>query len=266
MNDVLDTIERELTIAVRRSNARRRRRRTRGLFTGIALSVAVTAGVGVAAVTDTPINRLMSGDTLLAQPRGAQRVDLRLQDAGGLGWTVTTYAPRFGGIGMTTAADGLAATPTATARSGFTLAEGLLRGPLAGDALDVVRAGGSRHYLYAGTVDASATGVTVRLGGRLLPATLTSQVVSTPVERPAGLTAYGRKVAERVPDEVRLRTFAVTLVPDELVGRRWVRATVLTTLADGSTHRQRSIRYCVATSCGLRVPRVHRAAGQGRAG
>ncbi|ADB49717.1 hypothetical protein [Conexibacter woesei] len=266
MNEVLDTIERELMIAVRRSNGRRRRRRSLGMFAAVVLSVGATAGLGVAAVLDTPIERLFSGSTRLAKPDRAPRVDMRLVDAGGLGWTVTTYVPKFGGIAMTTAADGLEVeTPATVARNGFTIADGLLRGPLAGAELDVVRSGGRYHYLYAGTVDASATRVVVRIAGERLPATLTSQTISAPVEAPDPdtLTPHGKKVAARVPDEVSVRTFGVTLTPNALVRRRYVRATIVTTLEDGTTHRQRLAPQCVNTSCGLRAPK---AAGPGRAG
>lgn len=264
MNDVLDTIERELMIAVRRSNGRRRRRRSLGIFAAIVLSVGATAGLGVAAVLDTPINRLLTGDTPFAKPAGAQRVDLHLVDTGGLGWTVVTYAPRQGGIATTSAADGLELEmPAVGAHSGFALADGLLRGPLVSGELDVVRSGGRLHYLYAGAVDAAATRVVVTLGGRRLPATLTAKTVSSPVEIPAGLTPHGRRRATRMPDEVSVRTFGVTLAPDALAGDRWAQPVITTTLRDGTTHRQRGMRFCVAESCGLRAPK---AAGPGRAG
>lgn len=266
MNDVLDTIERELMVAVRRSNARRRRRRSLGIFTGAAVAIGLTAAGGIAAVTGTPIDRLLGGETRLAKPAGTQQVDLRVSDPGGLGWRVTTYAPKVGGIATTTAADGLATPmPRLTGRAGFAIAYGMLiEGPVTGVELDVVRTGRRLHYLVAGTVDQQVEQVVVEVGGGSFTANLTRETVTAPVDRDQpGLTPEGRALAARMPDEVVLRTYAVGFPPDWLAGRRWVRATIVATLPDGSTRRLKSTRWCVSRACGQPIPPV---AGQGRAG
>lgn len=266
MNDVLDTIERELMVAVRRGNARRRRRRTLGIFSGAVVAVGLTTGAAIAALTGTPIERLFGSDMSLSKPPGAPRVDLRVTDPGGLGWTVVTYKARDGSIATVTAADGVRVkTPAVGGRNGYAIADGLLRfGPVAGAELDVVRVRGRDHYLLAGTVEANVERVVVVLGGRSRTATLSRKVVGAPVvKRMEDLTEEGRAIAARLPDEVRLRTYAATLVPDALAGEVRVKATVVWTLADGSTGRWRSMSFCVSRVCGARAPE---AAGQGRAG
>lgn len=268
MNDVLDTIERELVRAIRRSNARRRRRRTLGFLTGAALATGLTAGAGIAGVTETPIDQWLGSDSPASKPAGAPRVDVAVTDPGGLRWTVTTYRNAIRQIAVAIAPEGLAASRRAdvTARSGWVMALIMDRyGPVTGGELEVVRRSGRLHYLFAGTVDARARRVVVELGGERYVATLTPEVVSAPVDVPDDeeLLPAGAAAAERVPGEVRMRTYVVTLPPDALAGETVVRAVRETTLEDGSTRRQPSARFCVSARCGLRAPR---AAGPGRAG
>lgn len=268
MNDVLDTIERELLIAIRRSNARRRRKRSFGVFTGVSIAAAVTAGAGIAAVTDTPIDQLLGGETNLARDATAPRVDVELTDDGGLDWRATTYRDAMGGIVTAIEADGTRGIPRLMGRNGWAIAEGFVRhGPLAGVVMEVLRGADDRlHYLVAGTVAEDAERVVVELGGERQTATLADELVTARVDKrdDGTFTPEGRRLAERLPDEVRVRTFAVTFPPDALRGKRSVSPVVETTVADGTMHRQETgVAYCVSERC---KHRPQQAAGPGRAG
>jgi hypothetical protein len=261
VNEVLDRIERELTAAVRENAVNRRRRRS--LVTTLAAGVAVllTAGAGFAAVSGvpSPIERVLGSDSDVGKRPGTLRLDVTLTDPGGLRWTATTYLARNGTVSATSAPEGLRdRLPSVGGGSGFVIADNLLNGPLVSMSLNAVRARGQVHYLLFGSVDARARTVVVELGGERRPALLSSRSLAVPVEQPPRqqLTAVGRQRMAQMPAKVSVRSYAVAFTPDLLVGKRIARATVESTLADGTHRRQPSARYCVSRKCGVQLPRA----------
>jgi hypothetical protein len=97
MTELVERIEHVVTQSVLHQQARQRRRRSVVLASGVVLSFLVTAGAGVAMVSDTPIDRLLASDDPVVghNPRGS-RIDVTVVDARGLGWTSTTYVTRDG--------------------------------------------------------------------------------------------------------------------------------------------------------------------------
>ena len=260
MNEVLDHLERELTSAARRSNARRHRRRTMVAATVAGLAVVLGAGVGIAAVSHTPppIDRLLGGDSDFAARPGTARIDLKLTDPGGLRWTTTTYRAKNGTVSATAAPAGLRRElPEVGGANGFVIASNLLNGPLAGLSLNAVRANGRTHYLFFGVVDAQARTVVVELGGQRRQAKLSSATLTVPVERSTrGLTAEGKRALARMPYEVTVRSYAATFPPDLLADKTFTRARVKTTLADGTRRTQESGPLCVGRRCDVDLPRA----------
>ena len=257
MNPVLDAIERELLVALRRSNGLRRRRRSLATAAAVALTALATAGIGVAAVTNGPIDRLLNGNSPLAQSRAASRVDLKLTDSGGLEWTVTTYKSRSGLLASTAAPAGLMdALPSAGGSSGFVVADNLLNGPVADLGLEVVRRKGVEHYLFAGTVTSATNDVTVELGSERQTAKLSSDVIKIAVQRPGDLTKVGEERAARMPSTVSVRSYAASFTPDLLADQQIVRATIEVVLADGTHRTQESGPLCVSAACGARIAEV----------
>lgn len=263
MNVVLDRIERELTASIGRRHARRRRRRTLASVVGATLVALALAGAGVAAVSDSPLDRLLGSDTPLAERPATgdgARLELSLADADGLRWTVAAYPTVDGLVGSTAVPDGLReALPAGGAASGFVLADDLLDDALASNSFELVRsdADGRVHYLLSGLVDARVRRVTVATGDEQLDAHLSAGTISAPVEIPTGdLTEAGRARASRLPPEVTVRAFAATPAPDSLAARDVVQLTLTLTLADGSVQIARTARCCVASSCGVLPPHI----------
>jgi hypothetical protein len=261
MTDVLDTIERELLVAIRRSNARRRRRRTLGIFSGAAFAVALTAGGGVAAITDSPLERLLGGgaDPTLGVARdpdgGRSRSDLALTDATGTRWSLTIYRARGGWIITSAVPAGLRARiPDVGGRNAFALAASLIDGPAIGVGLVAARHDGRVGRLLVGQVDAAAREVVVELAGRRYTAALTPGAITAKVERPPEdrLLPQGRALLERIGDAISLRAFAVVLPDDAIAaGERQLGATIETTLDDGTRHVESNSRICASARCGL---------------
>jgi len=181
----------------------------------------------------------------------------------------TTYRDAMGGIVTAIEADGMRGRiPRLIGRDGWAIAEGFERyGPLAGVVMEVVRGTDDRlHYVVAGTVAEDADRVVVEIAGERQTATLADELVTASVDKgdDGTYTPEGRALAKRLPDEVRVRTFAVAFPPDALRGERLVRPVIETRLQDGAIHRQETgLSYCVTERC---APRPSRAAGPGRAG
>jgi hypothetical protein len=239
-------MECHVVLSIKRRTARRRQRRTVAAVFGTTGLLAASAGGGVAAVTGTSIDDLLGGteDPMFAKAPGAPRSDLELVDDGGLRWATTVYLAESGMIALTSAPDQPAeGLPDVGGGSPWVVADNLRDGPLAGISFNVVNRDGTDHYLLAGTVDARAREVSVEIddaAGRR--AALGSDAISARVESPPArsLTPAGQRLAERMPDEVDLRPFAVSFPPDSLRDTNAVRITIETTLDDGSRHREQT--------------------------
>jgi hypothetical protein len=173
VNEILSAIERQFVTGLRRRQLRRRRRRTAVIAGALGVVALVAAGVGTAAITETPIDRLLHGDTPYSQAQDSARVDLNLTDARGVRWTAATCRAANGTLSSTAAAEGLPELPSVGGANGFVIADGLLNGPLAGIGLTIVRADGEDHYLVSGTADAAARTVAILIGGGRFDARLT---------------------------------------------------------------------------------------------
>jgi hypothetical protein len=260
MTEVLDRIERELLVAIRRSNARRRRRRTLGIFGGAVFGVAVVAGGGVAAVTDTPIAKLLQGSDggsdSFALRVGERPVRLALDDAAGGLWTVTLYRSQDAWIVLAALPDGkVGRVPAAVGRSPLAIVTDLVDGPLLSIGPVAAVRGDERSYLLVGEVEANARELTVELDGRAHRAELSARGLRAPIRRPpeADILPEGRRLLEQVGDALELRSFAVALPADAIAdGTREIDVTVVTTLADGTVTREQAGPLCVAPSCGFR--------------
>jgi hypothetical protein len=254
MNAVLDRIERELIVAVRRDNTRRRRRRTLRALAVAAAALAMLTAVGFATST-SPLDRLMhSNPGDFGRQRGTTRIDLRVTDPGGLAWTSTAYVARNHTLSESSSAAGLRDEyPGIGFRDAYNIADNLLNGPLAGLSMDFAHAHGQDHYLLAGTVDARARSIVVVLGGERRTAKLSSSTITLPVHISYGsLAASGRKHAARMPAEVSVRAYAVTFTPDRFATQPTVSRTITTTLEDGSRHVDGPTRICISRRCGVR--------------
>jgi hypothetical protein len=259
VNPVLDRIEQELAVYVRRDHARRRRRRsTAALVSTCVFGLAIT-GVGIAAVTSSPLQRLLGSDTPLAKQADTAPVELHVADDAGFAWTMTAYVSIEGAVASAVVADGATdRLPAGGAASGFALAWDLRDGPLASDGLDAVRSksDGREHYLLTGLVAADIEHVDVLIEGRDAAAQLSLKTITVPVERPEGV-ANGHDGAQvELPDQVSVRAFAAPLPPDLLAGKEIVRGQVVATWADGSKQTQETAPFCVSTSCGDRIDEV----------
>ena len=258
MNPVLDAIERELFVALRRRNGRRRRRRSLLTVAGVGLTALAMAGIGIAAVSDGPIDRLLNGDSPLAKNSAAPREDLHLTDPGGLEWTVTTYTSQSGMLASTAAPVGLSdRLPSAGGSSGFVIADNLLDGPVSGLGLEVVRRDGVEHYLFSGTVTADVREITIELGSERQAAMLSSDAIQVPVEQPPHLTEIGRERAARMPPAVSVRSYAASFTPDLLADQQIVRATIEAVLTNGTHQTMESGPLCVSAACGARIAEVN---------
>ncbi|MDO8214097.1 hypothetical protein [Conexibacter sp. CPCC 206217] len=273
MNEVLDTIERELMVAIRRRNARRRRRRRLGFFSGAVFAVTLTIGGGVAAIPGSPLENLLSGNAgedlgVVAQrqppPDAAQgsgrspaRTDMTLTDAIGTHWTVTNYKARGGWIVATAVPERLPRrVPDLVGRNAFTLASALADGPAIGVWLTAAQHDGRVGRLLVGQVDATARSVAVELGGRRYEAQLSPDAITAKVQRPPedDLLPAGRALLERLGPTISLRTFAVALPEDAIAsGTSRLSATIETTLDDGTSHVESDDRLCVSERCGVEV-------------
>lgn len=262
MTDVLDTIEWELLSAIRRSNARRRRRRRFGILGGAALGLTVaTAGVG--AVGHSVLDDLLNGnDTHTVNLRAvpdAPRARLSLDDAGGNRWTLSLHRTEGGQVVLTALPDDLPDDRFAgvTAYNPLTLVLALQDGPLVMAVPAVAERGGRETRLLIGDVDADARAVTVVLGGRRYETRLTPQALVAPVERPPAeaITPEGTALLERLDDdELRLRGFAVALPDDALpAGVDRVAGTVETELQDGTVVSEPLQPACASAACGETV-------------
>lgn len=261
MTEVLDTIERELLVAIRRSNARRRRRRTLGIFSGALFGVAAVAGGGVVAtVSDTPLEQVLGGGGSASDSFrlaiGERPVRLATTDAAGVPWTVTLYRSQDRWVVLTALPDEtVGRVPLTVGRSPLALATELLDGPLLSIGPVAATRGAVTSYLLVGEVEASVRTLSVTLGGRSLPAELSTRGLRAPIEvpHPDDVLPEGRKVLKRVGDALELRSFVVTVPADALpTGTREIEPTVTTTLADGAVRREQTWPQCVSASCGFR--------------
>ncbi|MDW5597852.1 hypothetical protein VSS74_26095 [Conexibacter stalactiti] len=261
MTEVLDTIERELLVAIRRSNARRRRRRTLGIFSGALFGVAAVAGGGVVAtVSDTPIEQVLGGGGSASDSFklavGERPVRLAATDAAGTPWTVTMYRSQDEWIVLKALPDEtVGRVPDTVGRSPLAIATELLDGPLLSIGPVAATRGAVTSYLLVGQVEAQVRTLSVTLGGRSLPAELSASGLRAPIEPPPpeDVLPEGRKMLEQVGDALELRSFAVTVPAGAIeAGTREIEPTVTTKLADGTVRREQTWPLCVSASCGFR--------------
>lgn len=258
MTELTDRIETAVIEAIRNqsTNARRRRRRPVTLMAAGAVAFLLTTGIGVAALTGTAIDRLLASDKASGMKPDTTRIDTRVVDSGGLGWTSATYIANNNTVSQTTASDGVddAFALQVGGANGFVIADNLLNGPLAAITLAIATKNDAAHYALAGTVDGRVERMTVTVSGAEYSARLAGDRLAVPVKIPtSGLTAVGKKRAERMPDRVELRPYLVTFSPNSLRGEKVISPKIDLVLADGSSHREEGFRLCVAESCGAHV-------------
>jgi hypothetical protein len=247
-------------------------RRRRAPMVAVAVLVAAAVAVGVAridrparpAATPMPtpvdigslppsIQRTLSnraGAHPFGRKPGAPIVVLRLSD-GDVAWTSVVYLSRSGMISATVAPDRLHQEYAGVAgRSAFAYAAASR--PSVDIGLAGVRAGGTRHYLVTGTVDASVRAVTITVGGRRVETQLSRDSLTVPVEIPrSGLTPEGRRQVKRMPKRISLRLYAGTLSgPLEHGPLGTVRPSADLTLADGTHRTVEGAHMCVTRRCG----------------
>lgn len=261
MTDVLDTIEWELLTAIRRSNARRRRRRRLGLFGGAALSLTV-ATAGVATVGPTALDRLLDGsDAPTAEIRAlpdAPRGTIKLDDAAGDRWTLSLHRTDGGFVVLAALPDELPTDRFApvVGRNPLGIVADLVDGPVISVGPAVAKRDGTVSRLLVGEVDAAARAVTIVLDGRRYETRLTPQVVSAPIVWPPArrILPQGRALKARVGHRLRLRAFAVALPADALpAGTQTIEGTVETELDDGRRVTEPIPSTCVSARCGVTV-------------
>jgi hypothetical protein len=256
MTDVLDTIERELVAAIRRHNARRRRRRTLGIFSGAVFAIGVTTA-GVAGVYPSPIDQLLGGeaDRGFALADGAKPSRLSLADGRGERWSVVLYRTADDWIVLAALPRELGGrVPGAVGRNPLATAVDTIDGPLISIGPVAATRDGRTGWLLVGQVDGAARELTVEVGGRRLRAELTPGLLRAPIERPPEeqILPQGEELLRRVGDALELRAFAVALPPGTIPrGTRTLDVTVETTLADGTVARERATRLCVSSRCGF---------------
>ena len=257
MNEVLDRIERELVVGVRRRNAVMRRRRSLASLT--VLGVLGLGAAGAGAGVYGPIDRFLSGseEPGFARDTAGGRVDLRLTDAGGLEWTTTLYRARNKLLAQTAAAEGQTRVPGYGGTAGVLVASALRHNPILDARMITVRRSEHEHYLITGAASADARTVTISIDGHSRPARLSDGAVSVPVEvSEADLTERGKAQARTLPTSVAARAYAVALPPDALTGRDYVDATITTTLKNGSIHTYRTRgRQLCASRCATSISR-----------
>ena len=235
------------------TEARRRRRRALAGVVTAAILLAVCAGAGVAAVTGTPLDRLIGGeDPGIGIKPGTTRVELRSLDPAGLRWTSASWVTEHGLLALAAAADGGSdRLPEVGGAAPFVVADNLLEGPFAQMTFTIAHRGGVDHYLLSGTVDARAREMHVTLGGMRRTASLSEDTISAPVERPPDgeLTPEGERRAARWPDRVTLRLFTVSFPPDSLRRAGIVRGNVETMTADGGKYTEDTAPLCTHGTC-----------------
>ncbi|MDO8186370.1 hypothetical protein Q5424_18725 [Conexibacter sp. JD483] len=261
MSDVLDTIEWELLAAIRRSNARRRRRRWLGFAGGGLLGLTV-ATAGVAGVVPSALDRLVGGNDapsagIRAIP-GAPRATLSLDDAAGNRWSLSLHRTDGGFVVLAALPDELPTDRFAPVNgySPLGLAAGMQDSPLALIGPVIAERDGTLSRLLIGEVEASARSVTVAIGGERYAAQLTPQQIVAPITRPPEdeLLPAGRALLKRLGDEIRLRGFAVALPAGAVpAGADRVEGTVEIVLDDGTTASKTLRPTCVSPDCGERV-------------
>jgi hypothetical protein len=261
MSDVLETIEWELVAAIRRSNARRRRRKWLGFVGGGLLGLTV-ATAGVADLGPSALDRLLGGNDapsagITAIP-DAPRATLSLDDAAGNRWSLSLHRTDGGVVVLAALPDDLPTDRFAPVNgySPLALAAELERSPVTLIGPVIARRDGTLSRLLVGEVEAGAQSVTVAIGGERYPAQLTPQMIVAPIRRPPEdeLLPEGRALLERLGDELRLRGFAIALPASAIpAGADSVAGTVEIGLADGTTASKPLKATCVSPSCGETV-------------
>jgi len=252
MTEILDAIELEMVAAVRRRNARARRRRARGVAVGAVTGVLAVGGVGVATVVDTPLDTLFPRGVERAQPAARTQSTVVVGDPAGVGWSVTAYRSRENFLStVIVPRPRPAGPPPVSGLSGLLIA--LRRadeGAIDDVGTDVVERGGTVHVVVGGTVDEAVRAVAVTIDGRRYDATVAGTAVRVPVAPGAGdrVTPELERKLRTLPDEVGARAFGVALEPGSLADAVRAQATVETTLDDGVVvTEQRSL--CVSQRC-----------------
>lgn len=260
MKEILDQIEHELTAGINRRPATPRARQQAGrpgaLLAAAAAATSVTGVALAAAGVGVPGRELLFPGTPFQEQAGAPRIVNEVRDYGGLRWTVTTFLTDGGLLSSTARPQGARrASPAVGGAAGFVVAANLRQSPFAGLGLSLAR-GSRTHVLISGTADAKVRAVSVSLAGKRREANLSRSTISLAVKTPStGLTAEGRRLAERLPSTVTVRQWAATLAPDGLQGRTVVRLRLTATLADGTRRSMLSGPLCVSRRCG-NVPQV----------
>ncbi|MBB4662977.1 hypothetical protein [Conexibacter arvalis] len=250
MTEILDTIELELIGAVRRHNARARRRRLKGAIAAAAATVALAGTAVTATVVDTPLDTLFPGGAETAQPADEGRSTV-VAGGAGAAWSVTAYRSRGDWLStVIVRRPRQAGSPPVQGRSGLVVALQARGGVVAGPATDAVARGGRIHAVVGGAVDASVRAVAVSVGGRRYEATVADAVVRVPVAlRPGDIpTPELRRRLDALPDEIVARSFAVALAPAAPGGPLRAQATIEATFADGRVVSERH-SICVSPRC-----------------
>lgn len=260
MTEILDAIEFELMGAVRRHNGRARRRRFAGFAAGGAAALTLAAGVGVATVTDTPLDSLFSSKAEQAQPADGVRSTVVVADGAGTSWSVIAYRTRraFAATVLVRRPRTPGATAVAGVSGGLIALRRLDGGGLSAPVGDGFVRGGSVHAAVGGTVDASVRAVKVLLDGRAYPATLAGTVLRVPVTiDPAELNPSIDR--SKLPREITLRAFGAALAPRSRSAPGSVTVTVELTRADGTVTREQAV-VCLRERCsGFQAARPGRA-------
>jgi hypothetical protein len=266
MIELLQRIESAVTVSIERQQTARRRRRSMVVAGAGGITLLLTAGVGIAAVTGnlasapTPIDKELNRQDDFGHKPGEPKIELSATDPGGLGWTSVTYVSRSGTVSSTTAPDDLAEPfPGSGGANGLVIADNLLNGPLVGLSVDLARYHGDDHYAIAGSVDGRVTRMAVQFGSAAAEAQLAPDTITVPVERPPdeSVTDLGRRRLRRMPPEVTVRPYLVTFTPNALKKDEFAAPQMTMTLDDGSTRTQRAAQHCVSRSCGARFSPIN---------
>jgi len=250
MTEILDAIELELVGAVRRHNARARRRRVRGVAAGATAVVAVAATAGVATVVDTPLDTLFPSGARQAQPVGERQSTVVVRDGGGASWSVTAYRSEGDRLSTTIVRRPRPAglPPKVWGASALLVAFRSAQSPHQPEVVtDAFTRGGTTHVVFGGTVDDAVQGLTITVGGQRLEARIGDPVVTIPVTRDPAFHITP-DVERRMRDEVSVRAYAVASRAGAFGAAVRLPATIETRLDDGVVVREQRM-LCVSPRC-----------------
>jgi hypothetical protein len=250
MTEILDAIELELVGAVRRHNARARRRRVRGVAAGATAFVAVAATAGVATVVDTPLDTLFPSGARQAQPVDDAQSTVVVRDGGGASWSVTAYRSEGDRLSTTIVRRPrpVGAPPRVWGAAALLVAFRSAQSAHRPDVVtDAFTRGGTTHVVFGGSVDDAVEGLAITIGGERFEAKIADTVVTIPVVRDTAFHITP-DVERRMPDEVRARAYAVTPEAGAFGDAVRLPATIETRLEDGVVATEQRM-LCVSPRC-----------------